>query len=389
MAFVVGQAADVAIAVGLTAVGFAALRFADAPAGGRAADGLAYVLAAVISLPLAVRRWSPLGVLAVVMAGSLVYASRGYPEVSVDFFGPAIAYYTVASQTPRRTAILAAAFVWAAVAVSLVISPLDGNDEATALTSAVVILAIWLFGDSVRQRREYASQLETRTRELADARTELAEQAVIQERVRIARDLHDVVAHNISSLVVQASVARDAIGTNQDAAVAAIENVQSLSRGALGEIRQLLGVLRHTDEGPARSAPAPGLADIAGLVAQAQAGGISVETSIELPASPLPASVDLAAYRIIQEALTNVMKHAAGSAARVSVQNTPEGLEIEIINDTTVGPGNEASERPGGSGLGIVGMRERVALLGGSFSAGPREVGGFRVAALLPLSSKP
>jgi signal transduction histidine kinase len=384
-AVIFGQATDIAIAVGLTAVGFAALHFSNTPVGGRPPDALAYVLAAVISLPLAVRRRSPLGVLAVVMAGSLLYGARGYPEVNGDFFGPVIAYYTVVSQMPRRTAIVAGAVLWAAVALSLLISPLTRDNEAAVLTSGVIIVGIGLFGDSVRQRRVYASQLETRTQELTDARLELAEQAVVQERLRISRDLHDVVAHSISSIVVQASVARDAIGTNQAAAVAAIEHVQSISRGALAEIRQLLGILRRADESSPQPAPAPGLRDLDTLVSDAKNGGISVQASVEGEPSVLPATVDLTAYRIIQESLTNVVKHANGSRVQVMLSYGRDALCIEVVNSA---PGSSA-KRPAfaseGSGLGLAGMRERVSLLRGSLESGPLPDGGFRVSAVLPV----
>jgi signal transduction histidine kinase len=270
--------------------------------------------------------------------GSLVYAARGYPSVNVDFFGPVIAFYTVASQEPR----------W------------------TSLASGV---------------------LEAQTKELQAARLELAEQAVVQERLRIARELHDVVAHHMSTIVVQSAVARESVADDALPAIQAIEHVQSISRSALGEIRQLLGVLRRDDGAPLLS-PGPGLAGLDELIGQARAGGVAVQLTTEGKVLPLPAAVDLAAYRLIQEALTNVMKHAKGSGARVSLRYAQEALSVEVVNDAVAGRPGEMGKVPTGSGLGIAGMRERVALLGGSFAAGPRAEGGFRIAAVLPLGTE-
>jgi signal transduction histidine kinase len=259
------------------------------------------------------------------------------------------------------------------------VSPTEAGDGSAVLTGAVIIVAVWLFGDSVRQRREYAKQLEA-------ARQELADQAVTQERLRIARDLHDIVAHSISTIVVQSSVARDAIDVNQDAAREAIEHVQGISRSAMGEVRQLLGVLRLPDERRAPPSPSPKLAELDRLIAEAEGGGITVQSSIVGEESTLPAAVDLAAYRIVQEALTNVVKHAGGSQASVTFHYGKDALTIEIVNDTA----NHSDGRPvltvDRGGLGIEGMRERVALLGGSFVAGPRDEGGFRIQAVLPVS---
>jgi signal transduction histidine kinase len=374
-----GDWLDAAVAVALAAAAVVSLRVATVPPDGREPDVGAYSLALVLTLPLAFRRRSPILVLGVMLLGSLIYAARGYPSANVDFFGPVIAFYTVAAQTRRATSVVAGAALWLAVLVSVAVSPTEAGDGSAVLTGAVIIVAVWLFGDSVRQRREYAKQLEA-------ARQELADQAVTQERLRIARDLHDIVAHSISTIVVQSSVARDAIDVNQDAAREAIEHVQGISRSAMGEVRQLLGVLRLPDERRAPPSPSPKLAELDRLIAEAEGGGITVQSSIVGEESTLPAAVDLAAYRIVQEALTNVVKHAGGSQASVTFHYGKDALTIEIVNDTA----NHSDGRPvltvDRGGLGIEGMRERVALLGGSFVAGPRDEGGFRIQAVLPVS---
>jgi signal transduction histidine kinase len=384
-----GYAADALLAVALAAVAILVLSFASVPDQGRKPDVVAYVLALALTLPLAARRISPLGVLAVMIVGSLIYAARAYPSVSIDFFGPVVSYYTVASQKPRSTAIAAGLALWLGVIASAAVSPIETDKGATILTSAVAIFAVWLFGHTVRQRREYADRLEAQTKELQAARLELAEQAVVQERLRIARDLHDVVAHHMSTIVVQAAVARESAGRDESATIRAIEHVQSISRSALAEIRQLLGVLRRADGTVPMLPSEPGLSDLNDLLTEARAGGITVEVTSEGQVVPLSAAVDLAAYRLIQEALTNVMKHADGSTARISVQYAPEALTIEVVNDAAAPGLREPARSQGGSGLGIAGMRERVTLLGGSFAAGPRPEGGFRVAAVLPLGTQP
>jgi signal transduction histidine kinase len=374
-----GDWMDAVVAAALAAAAVVSLRVATVPPDGREPDIVAYSLALALTLPLAFRRRWPIPVLGIMLLGSLIYAARGYPSANVDFFGPVVAFYTVAAQTRRATSIAAGAALWLAVLVSVAVSPTEAGDGSAVLTGAVIIVAVWLFGDSVRQRREYAKQLEA-------ARQELADQAVTQERLRIARDLHDIVAHSIGTIVVQSSVARDAIDVNQEAARQAIEHVQGISRSAMGEVRQLLGVLRLPDERRAPPSPSPKLAELSRLIAEAENGGITVQSSISGEESTLPAAVDLAAYRIVQEALTNVVKHASGSHASVTLHYRKDALTIEIVN----GIANRSGGRPvlavDRGGLGIDGMRERVSLLGGRFVAGPRDEGGFRIEAVLPLS---
>jgi signal transduction histidine kinase len=377
---------DELVSAALAAAAIVSLAVATVPDDGREPDIVAFSLALALTLPLAFRRRSPTLVLSVMLVGSLAYAARGYPSANVDFFGPVIAFYTVAAHTQRSTSLIAGIALWLAVLASVAVSPTEAGDSSAALTGAVVIVAVWLFGDGVRQRRESARQLEARTRELEAARQELADQAVTQERLRIAQDLHDIVAHSISTIVVQASVARDAIDVNRETATQAIEHVQAVSRGAMGEVRQLLGVLRPAPERRTSHSPSPRLAELSQLIAQAEDAGITVRSSIEGREAILPAAVDLAAYRIVQEALTNVVKHASGANTCVRLHYGKDALTLEIVN----GAGNRPTNMPippvDRGGLGITGMRERVTLLGGRFKAGPHE-GGFRVEAVLPLGT--
>ncbi|MBW8731989.1 MAG: sensor histidine kinase, partial [Terrabacter sp.] len=216
--------------------------------------------------------------------------------------------------------------------------------------------------------------------------------AVTAERLRIARELHDVVAHSMSVIAVQAGVGSHVIATDPSAARAALGVIESTSRGALTEMRRMLGVLRQ--DGETALHPMPGLADIARLVAETRRTGLGVTVSSTADGANLPAGVDLAAYRVVQEALTNVLKHG-GPVAHVHIACSEAEVELEVLDE-----GRARRPRPGdvpesgvgvapGAGQGLVGMRERVELYGGSFEAGPRPGGGFRVHATLPYAVQP
>ena len=227
---------------------------------------------------------------------------------------------------------------------------------------------LWLAGRAIRRRR-------IRERELIVERNEGARAAVAEERARIARELHDVVAHAISVIVLQARGARHAEGAERDEALEAIE---STGATALAEMRRLLHILRSDDEDVAL-APQPSLAHLELLVAQVCDAGLPVDLRIEGERRELPPGVDVSAYRIVQEALTNALKHAGPARARVSVRFQPDALELEIA-DTGTGSSNGV-----GSGHGLAGMRERVAVFGGELASGPRPEGGFTISARLPL----
>jgi signal transduction histidine kinase len=242
----------------------------------------------------------------------------------------------------------------------------------------VIALAAWLLvlatvAEVIRMRRERALEAER-------MRDEEARRRVTDERLRIARELHDVLAHNISLINVQAGVALHLMDEQPGQARSALATIKAASKEALGELRSVLGVLRQVDEGSPRR-PTPSLARLHDLVTGAQSAGLTVRTEIEGDVRPLPASVDLAAFRIVQEALTNATRHA-GPAATTTVRVTygPTDLTVLIEDD---GRGAPSMNSPGGSG--IVGMRERVAAHGGDIEVGPRPGGGFRVRARLPL----
>jgi signal transduction histidine kinase len=269
--------------------------------------------------------------------------------------------------------------------------------------SELGIAVAWIVAETLRNRRARWAELSARAERLEREREQQARRAVTEERLRIARELHDVVAHSMSVIAVQSAVGGHVMDTQPEAARQALAAIESTSRSALTEMRRLLGVLRQDGEPAGSLVPAPGLADLAPLVAQVGEAGLKVWVRVDGERGPVQPGVDLSAYRIIQEALTNVIKHAAASSACVTVRYEPGSVTLEITDDGPAGPGGTSrsgsGERAGpgragvpgdsdaaspGTGHGIIGMRERVAVFGGEFTAGPRPGGGFRVLARLP-----
>jgi signal transduction histidine kinase len=350
---------------------------------------VAYLLALASTLPSAARRLWPLPVLGVVLAGSVAAMAIGTgkdPSVVAAFV-----LYLVGFRYPRRGSAAVLAGVLALTAAATVAGGAAlAHDQAggvatRAVTSAVVITAGWVIGVAVRAQRAYTAglreQAERRTREqLAEGR-----RALTEERLRIARELHDVVAHSLSLIAVQAGVGHYVAGARPDEAARALASIEATSRGALREMRRLLGVLRDDSAG-ADLAPAHGLADVGQLITGTADAGVRVQLEVRGAQRPVPPGVDLAAYRIIQEALTNVVKHARTTASRVTVIYEDDAIGLDITDD---GHGARADAVAATVGHGIAGMRERASLFGGELHAGPLPGRGFRVAARLPLDSAP
>jgi signal transduction histidine kinase len=383
---------DVLLALGIGLVQVCSLvwsdRFIRSP-DWRDPDALAYLLLAAGPLALLVRRRWPLGVLAAALACGLAYAARTYPE------GPSQlavypALWTVAMTRSRRTAWLTA--TWAALAVAGAELFLYGDTmfEGEPLYAAVTVFAAMWWAEGVRARRAYVAELRDRAERAERTREEEARRRVDEERMRIARELHDVVSHTIGVISVQAGVAAHLLHRRPDKAADSLAAIRQASDDALGELHAMLGVLREGggEDGRAPLAPAPGLAELDALVAQAAGAGVEVTVSLEGEPRRLPPAVDLAAYRVVQESLTNVARHAGASRAEVSVRHSDGRLVVEVTDDGRARPGNGPGNANGnGSGQGILGMRERARALGGSLEAGPRPGGGFRVQATLPVGA--
>jgi len=351
--------------------------------------GVAYLLALVSTLPAAVRRLWPLPVLGVVLAGSVAAQAIGTgkdPSAVVAFV-----LYLVALRYSRRTvtAILAGvlALTAAATAAGGVALGYDqaGAVAARVVTSAVLVTAAVVLGSAVAAQRAYTAGLQEQAERRAQAQLADAHRAVAEERLRIARELHDVVAHSLSLIALQAGVGHYVAGARPEEAARTLASIETASRTAMGEMRRLLGVLRDDRAGP-ELAPAPGLADVGQLITGTADAGVQAQLEIRGTQRPVPPGVDLAAYRIIQEALTNVVKHARTTAARVVVTYADDAMVLEITDD---GHGAPAAAVAASAGHGIAGMAERVSLFGGDFHAGPLPGRGFRVAARLPVDRGP
>ena len=320
------------------------------------------VLAA--TLPIAFRRRRPVPVLAVTLAATLA------GDIAYDnflFAGPLVALYTVAAHVGRPRSLVAAGGT--AVVLPLLLLGESGVSLGALLAIAATFGAAWLLGDNIRTRRERAARLEAERR-ANEQRTAAEEQA------RISREVHDIVGHSVSVMTIQAAAADDAFESRPAQVREALRAIESTGRETMSELRRLLGGIRPDDD--ARFAPAPGLDGLDALVDRVRGAGLAVELSAERQADALPPSVDLTAYRIVQEALTNTLKHARATRARVDVRRRNGALEIEVVDD---GEGAEAAT----PGHGIIGMQERAALFGGDLSAGPAPGGGFAVRARIPV----
>jgi signal transduction histidine kinase len=350
----------------------------------------AYLLALASTLPAAARRLWPLPVLGVVLAASVAAMALGTgkdPSVVVAFV-----LYLVALRYPRRTAAAALAVALALTAAGVaaggaaLIHASDGGTVSRLATSAAVITAGWVIGMAVRQQRAYTAGLAEQAERRVQAQLAEARRAVTEERLRIARELHDVVAHSLSLIAVQAGVANYVAGVRPEEATRALGSIESTSRGALGEMRRLLNVLRDGDPAGPDLAPAHRLADLGQLITSTADAGVTVQLEVRGSQRDLPPGADLAAYRIVQEALTNVIKHAHTTACRVVVTYEQDAVSVEITDD---GRGAATGAAPARPGHGIAGMAERAGLYGGELRAGPLPGGGFQVAARLPLDSAP
>jgi signal transduction histidine kinase len=349
-------------------------------------DTLAYALALVQTVPLALRRIYPVPILAIIVVGFVFDRALDYPS-TIATIGIAFAFHSLGSQLPRRRSLVIGLPVIAFLTLFTISGVLstDSVTWATVFIVALVTAAPLMLGREVYERRRYVSELEARTEHLERDRLERAERAVREERSRIARELHDVVAHEMTVMTVQAAAARRVLHKRPAEAAEALAAIESAGHQALTEMRRLLGVLR-TDDAAGDLAPQPGIERLGLLVEQMRDAGLAVDLTITGLARDVPAGIDVNAFRIVQEALTNTLKHG-GPQARATVRLAfgSDQLSIEVEDD---GRGAaEALADTNGTGQGLVGMRERVALLHGELTAGPRAGGGYRVRARLPIGT--
>jgi signal transduction histidine kinase len=326
-------------------------------------------LALLQTVPLIWRRSRPLAVLGVVTAGAV---ASGVAYGLILPFAPGLATYTVAAQTSRRRSAIGTAAALLAIAA--------GAGSASDYARLVVVAAAWVVGDNLRTRRAYLHELEEKAERLEREREANIQRAAAEEQARISRELHDVIAHNVSVMTIQAAAARDVFDADPSGAREALASIESTGRSALTELRRLLSSVRDGDR--PELAPQPGIDGLEELVSQVRRSGLDVELNVHGERPALSTALDLSAYRIIQEALTNTLKHASARRAWVDVRYSPSEVGVTVRDD-----GVGTAPNGAGAGRGLVGMRERVELFGGTLDAGPLPDGGYAVSAHLPLAA--
>jgi signal transduction histidine kinase len=362
---------------------FAALAVVDVATGAAAGPpaAIALGLAVLIFLPLA-RRRAPIAAIltwSAAVVGMVAFDADPW-EMTTAFVGLFVYPYAAGAYADGKPVLLAIPAVWGALTVmALDAEEFIAGDIFFPSTFGMLFL---LAGRAVRSRSRLTAELHEAAVRADEAREAESERAVADERRRIAREMHDVVAHSVSMMVVQAGGARRILDRDPARAVAAAELIERTGRAALAEMRALLGVL-HAEE-HSEYAPQPSLRELDALVERARSAGVPVEVTVEGERRELPAGLDLAAYRVVQEALTNVVKHSAGAPTEVSVHYRADAVEVRIADRG----GGSLTTRLGGSGHGLVGMRERVRMYGGELRAGRRRGGGFEVQVRLPLEGE-
>jgi signal transduction histidine kinase len=384
--------ADGLLAGLLAAFSLVALVYANRDCDGACRPGGAAAVGLVLAqtLPLAWRRRHPLTVSLVTGLATAGYGLAPYPDLAMPIpIGGVVGMYSVAAWGGRRAA-LGSGGVAAVVAVVSLSLPRTDADLVDAAFVSLALAGAWLLGDRARVQRVLAAELQERALRLEGERADEARRAVASERARIARELHDVVAHHVSMMVVQAEAGPVVVEHDPARAAGAFEAIAATGRQALVEMRRLLGMLRGDEEPAPSLAPQPGLAEVPSLVEQVGRAGLRVELVVEGTRAALPAGVDLSAYRIVQEALTNAVKHGGPGRAVVLVRYGERELQLRVWDGGRPAAGNGAPP-PGrpetAPGRGLLGMQERVALFGGELRAGPGPDGGFTVDARIPIGT--
>ena len=357
------------------------------------------LLALLVAVPVGLRRRDPVGAFLLALVGCVLIIATGGQISRGAFLALALVLFTVAATRTRTVAVVSLAVSLALLVIQGFILSAIGVGSGPATGVALILIIAWILGVSAQQRRAYTARM----------REQVATAAVTEERLRIARELHDVVAHSMTVAAVQAGFGEYVFDTDPTQARAALGNIQHVTREALSDMQRLLGVLRQDGTGqpapaapgqpdrdrpaaPARQlqlAPAPGLADLERLVSTTAGAGVRVALTRTGDRGDIPAAIDQSAFRIVQEALTNVVKHSGASTCQVIIGYEPDGLTVEITDPGGAGTAGRGPHAADGTGHGILGMRERVSLCGGEFTAGPRPGQGFEVIAHFPLAALP
>lgn len=375
---------DTALAVGMLVLSVGSVRVwqQDPGPGVRPIDALGYVLMAAQTLPIIWRRRFPVPVLTFVIVAFMIDRGINYPS-SWAFFGIALAIYTIGAQLPPKRSLLVGAVAIDVVLAWTLVGVFLTDVSLFALASEIAALGFpYLIGRESYYRQQQIVELETRAIQAEHQREQEAVEQVTRERIRIARELHDVVAHEITVMTIQSAAARKVLTRDPEQALDAMQAAEDAGHRALTEVRRLLGMLRTAD--PRATDPQPGMESLDRLVTHMQQAGLATELSVSGTVRSLPLGIDINAYRIIQESLTNTLKHGGpGAHARIAVEYDHDVLAIEVSDD---GRGAAAQTKPNGhTGQGLVGMHERAILLDGAVHAGPKPGGGYRVSARIPI----
>jgi signal transduction histidine kinase len=336
-----------------------------------------YLLVAVQALVLLGRRWWPVTVALISGVLALFYGVSTLPDPPVPY-AALVAIYTAAAHAPRRRAIVVAVISAAEIAIAMIVDRAR-SDFQDALFNYLVFATAWLLGYAASAHTERAAALEERAVQVEKRQLAESARAVSEERSRISRELHDIVAHHVSMMVVQAEAAPLLLTRDPKAATDAMASISQTGRTALTEMRRMMTLMREGEESPL--SPQPSLSAVRELIDSVRSSGLDVNFDLSGDVRALSPGAELTAYRVLQEALTNVLKHAQGTGADVSLDYGPEVLRIDVRNDAP-----QASSQlglPGGNGLAV--MRERIALLGGDLAVGPDARGAWRVSALIPV----
>ena len=376
---------DALIAVGLAAFGLLTAYAGPIEAPLRGPDALNYALTVGACVPLLVRRRHPVVVFLIAWPLTIWHTLVPYTGAGPVFAALFALYAVAAHARSRRTGVIALVAMALSIIVILFVPRLEAGWDDVLLTT-VFLTSAWLLGDNMRIRRAYVAAVEERAERLERERDVDAQRAVLEERARIARELHDVVAHSMSVMVVQAGAARRTLAHDQDKAAEAVGHIESTGRSALEEMRRLVSVLRGAadgdDDGPVLL-PQPQPDDLDKLILGCRDAGLDVDLSVAGDRRPLPPGLGLVVYRVVQEALTNTIRHAGPAHATVCLDYRPDVIVVTVTDD-----GRGAAAPAGaGPGHGLAGMRERVALYGGELAAGPQVGGGFRVVARVPVAA--
>jgi signal transduction histidine kinase len=339
---------------------------------------LAAVMGILLTLPLLWRRRAPLACLAASMGVLLVWTLIAAPQGSlVPFLTTLVLVFSLAVHASAGPAAAGLAFSATVFAVEVASTT---NSFGDYVFVGAFLVGSWLAGRAVRARQRRADELFDRTVRLEVEREEKAREAAANERTRIARELHDVISHSVSVMVVQAGAAEEVFDSDPDQARNSLRSIQETGRQARHELRRLLGLMRADGKGM-DLAPQPGLAELQTLVQQLRQSGLDVDLDVRIEPRTLSPGLELAAYRIVQEALTNALKHGGPGRARVLVRHDGDALEVEVLDE------GEAQGAGRGGGFGLIGMRERIALYGGELEHGRHNRGGYRLRARLPLNA--